>query len=100
MFYFRLALALGMTVREMLARIDSLELAEWMQYYALDPWGSQRDDLQAGIIASTIANANSGKGRAFQPIDFMPYADDKQEQTTDDMKALLNNIAGQHGNSR
>jgi len=89
-----------MTVREMLARIDSLELAEWMAYYALDPWGCQRDDLQAGIIACTIANANSGKGRAFQPIDFMPYADGKQDQTQDDMKAILETIAGQHGNSR
>ena len=89
-----------MTVRELLARIDSLELAEWMAYYTLDPWGTQRDDLQAGIIASTIANANSGKGRAFQPIDFMPYAEGNKAQTTDDMKSLLNSMAGQHGNSR
>lgn len=89
-----------MTVRELLARIDSLELSEWMQFYTLDPWGTQRDDLQAGIIASTIANANSSKGKAFQPMDFMPYSDGKQEQTTDDMKALLNTMAGQDGNSR
>jgi len=89
-----------MTVRELLARIDSLELAEWMQFYALDPWGTQRDDLQAGIIACTIANANSSKGKAFQPMDFMPYAEGKKEQTNEDMKALLNTMAGQDGNSR
>ena len=89
-----------MTVRELLARIDSRELAEWMQFYAIDPFGTQRDDLQAGIVAATIANANSSKGKAFQPIDFMPYADGKKEQTSDDMKALLNSIAGQHGDSR
>jgi len=82
-----------MTVREMLARIDSLELAEWMQFYGLDPFGSERDDLQAGIIACTFANANSGKGKAFQPCDFMPYHD-KQTQTPDDMKALLDTMAG------
>ena len=77
-----------MTVREMLARIDSKELAEWMQYYALDPFGTEREDLQAGIIASTVANANSAKGKAFQPSDFMPYLD-KNEQTPEDMQTLL-----------
>lgn len=83
-----------MTVRELLARIDSRELAEWMAYYSLDPFGTERDDLQAGIVASTIANANSGKGKAFQPNDFMPYSDNKQEQTADDMQTLLNTMAG------
>ena len=80
-------------MREMLARIDSYELSEWMQYYALDPFGTEREDLQAGIVASTIANANSGKGKAFQPSDFMPYLD-KNEQTPEDMKTLLNTMAG------
>lgn len=83
-----------MTVREMLARIDSLELAEWMQFYGIDPFGTERDDLQAGIVACTVANANSGKGRAFQPSDFMPYSD-KQTQTTEDMKAILDTMAGE-----
>lgn len=82
-----------MTVREMLARIDSRELAEWMAYYMVDPFGTERADLQAGIIACTIANSNSGKGKAFQPQDFMPYSN-KSNQSVDDMKALLNNMAG------
>ena len=89
-----------MTVRELLASTDSLELAEWMQYYALSPFGDERQDLQAGIIAATVANANTGKGKAFQPSDFMPYANENEEQTMDDMKALLNTMAGKHGNSR
>ena len=82
-----------MTVRELLARIDSRELSEWMTYYLEDPFGSERDDLQAGIIASTVANANTGKGKAFQPQDFMPYIKEK-EQTTDDMRTILNMMAG------
>lgn len=90
-----------MTVRELLARIDSLELAEWMAFYGLSPFGDERQDLQAGIVACTIANANSSKGKAFQPIDFMPYAEDNnKEQTSNEMKALLNTMAGQDGNSR
>ena len=89
-----------MTVREMLAKIDSLELAEWMAFYGLSPFGDERQDLQAGIVACTIANANSSKGRAFQPIDFMPYAEEKTCQTADDMKTILQKIARNDGDSR
>jgi hypothetical protein len=64
-----------------------------MLYYAIDPFGNERQDLQAGIIASTVANANAGKGKAFQPIDFMPYATEQKEQTGEDMKAILNTMA-------
>ncbi len=81
-----------MSVRELLERIDSRELAEWMAYYTLDPFGSVRTDLNAGVIAATIANANKGKnGRPFQPADFMPYVE-KSEQSEEDMKAILNTM--------
>ncbi len=90
-----------MTVRELLARVDSRELSEWMAYYQLDPFGNVREDLQAGIVASTIANVNRGKNdKAFQPSDFMPFME-KPEQTVDDMKAVMDAIAkGQDGDSR
>ena len=90
-----------MTVRELLARVDSRELSEWMAYYQLDPFGNVREDLHAGIVASTIANVNRGKNdKAFQPSDFMPFME-KPEQTVDDMKAVMDAIAkGQDGDSR
>ena len=47
---------------------DFLELAA---YWLVDPWGRERLDLHAGIIASTVANA-SGSRRRFAPKDFMP----------------------------
>ena len=53
--------------------MDAREFAEWMAYYELDPFGEERADLRAGIIASTFANANLGKGRKpYAPSDFMP----------------------------
>ena len=66
-----------MTVRELLDRIDSRELAEWVAFYSLEPFGGYREDLQAGIIASTIANCNrsSRSSRTFSPQDFMPIGD-------------------------
>ena len=82
-----------MTVRELLQRIDSRELAEWMAYYSTEPFGGTRGDLQAGVIASTIANVNKGKrGKAFTPGDFMPLMK-KPKQTVTDQINILNAMA-------
>lgn len=61
-----------MPVGELLTRVSSRELTEWMAYYELEPFGEERADLRAGIIASTVANVNRAKGKAYQPQDFMP----------------------------
>jgi len=74
-FYFRLALALGTTVGELLGRISSRELSEWMAYYELEPWGTVPADYRAGIVAAVTANANRDpkrQRRPFAPQDFMP----------------------------
>jgi len=90
-----------MTVRELLARIDSSELSEWIKYFELEPFGPVRSDLSAGIVAATIANVNKGKsGKAFQPVDFMPFLG-QGEQSEDDMMAILQSMAGgNNGDSR
>ena len=64
-----------------------------MAFYNLDPFGEVRGDLQAGIVASTIANANSGKGsKTFQPADFMPLME-KPKQNEDDMISIMTAMA-------
>lgn len=73
---FRLALALGLPVRELLGRIGSDELTEWMAFYQLEPFGDFRADFRSGIVASTFANANRAKdSKPFTPEDFMPFVD-------------------------
>ena len=60
---------------ELLSRVSSAELTEWMAFYQLEPWGSEIDDLRAGIVASTIANANRDPKKQRKPFtaqDFMP----------------------------
>ena len=52
-----------------LARISSRELSEWMAYYSLEPFGAVRGDLQAAIVASTVANS---AGANTKPADFIP----------------------------
>ncbi len=55
----------------MLARIDSAELTDWMAYYRIDPWGGERGDLQAGIVASMVGNVNLKDGaEPLGPSDF------------------------------
>ena len=89
-----------MTVKELLSRIDSLELSEWRDYYQTQPW-DVKGDLHAGIVAATIANVNRGKNsKAFQPSDFMPLQT-QPDQDEDEMKEIMNQIAGgNNGNSR
>jgi hypothetical protein len=72
----RLALSFGLPPRELAQRLTARELVEFEELYRLDPWGPERGDLAAGIVASTIANVNRGpKSEPFRPADFMAYVD-------------------------
>jgi hypothetical protein len=39
---------------------------------SIEPIGLDRHDINAGIIASTMANCHLPKGRSVQPADLMP----------------------------
>lgn len=71
------------------------QLFEWMAFYRVDPFGDQRGDLQASIVASTIANTFRGKNQnPIEPMKFMPFAD-VQEQTPEEIQRTLRTILGQ-----
>jgi hypothetical protein len=70
-----------MPVGDLLARVSSRELTEWMAYYEMEPFGEERADLRAGIIASTVANVNRAKGKAYKPQDFMPKFERRGQKT-------------------
>ena len=58
-----------------LKHISSIEIAEWLAEYSIEPFGDVRGDLHAAIVASTIANVNRDTSKQrdpFSPIDFMP----------------------------
>jgi hypothetical protein len=64
---------MGMPVGELLARMPEREFLEWMAFYRIEPWGDERADLRAGVIASTVANVSGTvrKGqRPYRPGDF------------------------------
>ncbi len=57
----------------MLDRMSSKELASWMAYHTLEPWGEERADLRNGVLCCLIANLFRKKGKPpFKPEDFMP----------------------------
>ena len=73
---FTLAAELKMTVAELGDRMSSRELQEWIAYQSITGCldSRQRNDLGAGIVASTIANSNrSSNSKSYSPHDFMPY---------------------------
>ena len=87
---------MGLPRDEMLSRMDSRELVDWMAYERVDPFGLDRLDLLAGIIASTIANVyrdEKKRKKPFQPDEFMPKFDarkkEKPRQTWQQQKQII-----------
>lgn len=86
-------------LRELPARLWQ----EWQAFYGIDPWGEERADLRAGIIASAAISPYCKKGQTPQPIDFMPFArrGKPRQQCEADMRAnwkaavtAFNRVAG------
>lgn len=103
LFVFRLCLALGQLHPEhLLQSLTSRQFAEWMAFYSIDPFGDQRADLRAGIVAATMSNRWRGKNEnPASASDFMPFRGQSQ-QTPDEIKRALHSILKQvsRGKSR
>lgn len=91
---------------ELLTRISSRELTEWMCYFAIEgPAGEDRADWRAGLVASTIANANRDpkkRREPFTPKDFMPEwgdssgsgpQNDKHQQSVEQQAGIARMLA-------
>lgn len=77
----------------MLASIPSRLLSEWMAFAELEPFGDERADLRAGIVASTIVNVNRAQGTPpVKPADFMPKFEEQVEPAGPDWETLLQKV--------
>ena len=73
-----------------------------MAYFSIEPFGTQREDYRAGLIAATVANcAGAGKKKALQPTDFIPIFTQEKEMSFIDRKKeqirqmeIFKNLAG------
>lgn len=67
-----------MSVKRAQREIDSREFAEWMAYSKIEPFGPEREDQRAGMVAALIANVNRDPAKRAEPYDvedFFPRYD-------------------------
>lgn len=70
---------------ELLTRVSSRELTEWLLYYRVEPFGTRASYLGTAIVAKTVADVNRPKGKPPYKVDqFMPEFEE-HEQEVDDM---------------
>lgn len=75
-----------MPVGELLQRISSREITEWMAFWQLEPFGADMNFLGHAITSTTVANVNRQKGQtAYDVEDFMPNFEGKKDQSVDEM---------------
>lgn len=74
-----------MTVEELLNRISSKELTEWIIFAGVEPFGINAHYLGHAVTAQTIANTFRKKGtKAYELSEFIPKFEQK-EQSVDGM---------------
>lgn len=78
--WYRLAAKLGMSARRAMCEIDAAEFAYWCAYYRLEPWGEDRADTRAAIVAATIAASHGGKNVKVE--NFMAHKPDRTKPKT------------------
>lgn len=87
-------------VEEMMDQIPEWKFARWETFLRVDPQGGTRGDMQAGIVASTIANVNRRKNaEPFKLTNFMmdiPLGkkDDSRpkQQSLEELKSQMKSI--------
>jgi hypothetical protein len=95
-FHFRLALALGCTVAELLDRVSSEEMTGWLAFDRVEPIGAWRMDYGFAMLAALQANINRKKGaKAFKTVDFMPFLPDNDPTGEDKALAMFQMLAMQ-----
>ena len=95
-----------MTVAELLQRISSRELTEWMMYYQIEPFGINVDMYGHAMTTSTLLNIYRDTKKhpnPIQPSDVMPEWDktdivDKQLQQIRQINSLVGGKEIKHGN--
>lgn len=90
MFAHELAAELGMTVGEVLDRIDSQEFTRWQAFDKVSPIGGKRLDALAASICATVANAAPFRKskRTARVSDFL-IRWNKPRQSVDAMKKIF-----------
>lgn len=91
----KLSLALSTPIYELEQCLTSSELSEYMEYNTIAPFGHERDNIHAGMIASAVINSSMARPRKpVLPSDFMlktaaEREAEEQRQKTQDLMAFM-----------
>lgn len=87
-----------MTVRELLSRMTAEEFVEWKAFYKVEPFGDYRADLRAGMMTAPLLNIQMAPAhRKWRAHHWVLNTDPPKPQTPEEMKALLQALAGAFG---
>ena len=93
LFEFQLATKLGYTVDELLERVSSKRLSEYMAYNLIDPFTEDRADKRSAIIARV--NATGLLHSVFSVNDFRAVPKEVQPQSLEEMSQILKGSSSQ-----
>lgn len=72
--------------------MSASEFAEWQAYARIDPFGEEREDQRAGVIAAVIANVHRDPKKRKDPFDWewflRPKDKPKEPQTWQQMLTI------------
>lgn len=80
-----------MTARELLGKLDSVELTEWMAFYQLEPFG--QDWLQTAVQSAAAQAPFAKKGQPPQLDKFMPVKPRLKEMSDADFVRMIQALA-------
>lgn len=95
-------------MHEMLEKVSSKELTEWMLFYEIEPWGTYTDMYGPSMVASTLLNVHRDKKKRREPIkpsDIMPRWDDGDDiedsvMQVRQLNAMFGGVEKQNGDNR
>lgn len=89
-------------VDRMLSDLSYRQLAEWMAFYRLHPWGDDRADVRSAIVASTVANVcQQGKRRRrYKVKDFMPVIEGRRKSPEEQWNTISSFFADMKAKSK
>lgn len=79
----------------MLAEMTSTQVAEWMAFFQLEPWGAHEEDRRTATVAATVANTVPRKrgAKPYKPEQFMPKREPAKRQSVKDQMQMARAMA-------
>jgi hypothetical protein len=74
-------------VEDLLDTMSSAEISEWMEYYKLEPFGAEVENLMLGTVAATVANF-SGRSRGNAKASDFVVKFEKEQSPEEMMNAI------------